>query len=280
MQEIEHIDQPLISINLFLNVLSKVRKVIKDASMSLDLKVTAWLAGFPINNAEFVVGAQRKKRPDFPGSDDHNYSHYVHLERFYEDPLPHEMLDFIGPQMDLGFRLASLSSPRKMVLSLDLTWMLINTFSKSGNKWPSMVDLSGRIRFEGSVALKGVLSGAPYPVFWFDVKPDHMLNTAEDGVNQIVSIPLSSITEYCNRIFEHYSATWLDQPFVCIDEEQDLKQNYRERLKGLRSRLRKYAEKYKREKEDLTKNPPDGKKPSQEEMKHLTTLIIQSSKDA
>jgi hypothetical protein len=253
VQTIEHEDQPFITISLFLEIITKIRATIRSAGPGLDLKITAWLAGFPLNNAEFVLGIDRQ-RPEFPGSDDHYYSHYVYLDRFYQKPEPGEMLDFIGTQMDLGFRLASLATPRKLIISLDLAWILINTFKKDGDLWPNLFELTGRIRFDGTKTLKGVLSGAPYPIFWIDVKPDHLLNSAEDGVEQITPIPLSSVTEYCQQFFEHYSDdSWLSRPFVYNREDslENLPKDYREKLTHLQDRLGKDFKKYETEKSNL-----------------------------
>lgn len=256
IQQVIHEDQPIVTLHLFLKALSRVRRNIRLAGKGLDLKVTAWLAGFPINNAEFVINKDGER--GFPGDDDHNYNHYVQVERFYKDEDSGQILDFIGPQMDLGFRLASLATPRKMVASLDLVWLLTDSFLK-GEPWRNLMNIETRMKFDGTHILKGVLSGAPYPVFWFDVQPDPELNSAEDRVSGLPEIAPPNIIEYCKKYSKHHEFTWLDKPFVCRDENEieNLPSSYQEKLASLRERLQRDHDKYEKEVEMLSSDKTD-----------------------
>lgn len=94
------------------------------------LKGTAWIAGFPITHKEIR--------------------------------LPNGSFDYIGPYIDTGFRLSKFSSRMKMVISVDLAWLLINcrTLLSEQNDLP--------LRFEESECMKGVLGGKPYPIIWIE----------------------------------------------------------------------------------------------------------------
>lgn len=97
---------------------------------ALGLKATAWLAGFPVCNTELTFESDKKTK------------------------------DYIGPSMDIGFRLGKFSSKRRFVISLDLAYMLSRYIGHP------------KIRYEGKRELKGVLDNKPYPVFWIDMEPE------------------------------------------------------------------------------------------------------------
>ena len=156
-------------------VTKEVRKEIIN-SRPLNVKSAAWLAGFPINNSEFVVGVTSDDWPfldqkpfldqqiDFSTS---NYNteiiHHIlpilyRLDRKFfakltkkllklpeekteddtedwtEDDiesyrnfarrLQYKQIDFLGPQMDTGFRIADKSTPKKMMISADVAYIL------------------------------------------------------------------------------------------------------------------------------------------------------------
>jgi len=89
----------------------------------LDYKLTGWLAGFPVINARI------------------NY----------------ELPDFIGPSIDIGFRLSKFSDQRKFVVSVDLALMLV----KHTNHL--------KLFYDGEHTIKGFLSDKPYPIIWVDM---------------------------------------------------------------------------------------------------------------
>lgn len=128
-------------------------------TLRLRLKPRAWLADFPIGNMEFSVPhGELKYRDDT------------------QSPWPEEKPDYFGPAMDVGFRLGSLATSRKFVLSVETVWALVTD---------QTVIQDFRIFMEGRFPLKGVRGGEPYPVFWLDVKKEV---TAEDqwaGLNPL-----------------------------------------------------------------------------------------------
>ena len=68
----------------------------------LRLKGAAWLAGFPVSNVEIEIESINGK-----------------------------MIDFIGPAMDRGFRVAKFSDTRRFVLTPDLALMLIDALDRT-----------------------------------------------------------------------------------------------------------------------------------------------------
>lgn len=99
--------------------------------LPLRLKGTAWLADFAEANIELDI-------PELSSS----------------DVAPH--VDFIGPDLDLGFRVSKFARPASLVLSLDLVELLLDAANVSAVS----------LYLVGQEELKGVMFGRPYPIIW------------------------------------------------------------------------------------------------------------------
>ena len=101
------------------------------ADTPLRLKGTAWLARFPSPNIEIEVPelAQREGTAQ---------------------------TDFLGPDIDLGFRIAKFACPSTVTVSLDLLDVVLRA------KNHELLDFF----LVGRQELKGVLFGRPYPAIW------------------------------------------------------------------------------------------------------------------
>ncbi len=99
--------------------------------LPLRLKGTAWLADFAENNIALEI-------PELSSN----------------DAAPH--LDYIGPDLDLGFRLSKFARPASLVLSLDLVEVLLGA--------ANIADIA--LYLVGREELKGVMYGRPYPIIW------------------------------------------------------------------------------------------------------------------
>jgi len=97
----------------------------------LRLKGTAWLADFGEQNIELDIA-----------------------ELATGDGARH--IDYIGPDVDLGFRLSKYARPSTLVISLDLLEQLLG----AANADALALHLVGRDE------LKGVMFGRPYPIVW------------------------------------------------------------------------------------------------------------------
>jgi len=97
----------------------------------LRLKGTAWLVEFGEQNIELDIA-----------------------ELAAGDGARH--IDYIGPDVDLGFRLSKFARPSSLVVSLDLLEQLL----EAGNADALSLHLVGRDE------LKGVMFGRPYPIVW------------------------------------------------------------------------------------------------------------------
>ncbi|MBF0131417.1 MAG: hypothetical protein HQL75_02365 [Magnetococcales bacterium] len=135
-------------------------------TLRMRLKPRAWLADFPINNMEFSTPHGTLER-----SDDNKM------------PWSLEIPDYFGPAMDVGFRLGSLATSRKFVLSVETVWALV------GEEDETIKDF--RLFMEGRVPLKGVRGGESYPVFWLDLEKEIPDEDAWTGLR-----PFASNTDY------------------------------------------------------------------------------------
>jgi hypothetical protein len=93
---------------------------------NLRAKGSAWLAGFPIRNSEIELSGGTTN------------------------------LDFIGPDIDAGFRLSPHTRPGRLLISMD-TADVLSTCGRENNF---------NYHHVGWAVLKGVHEGKPYPLVW------------------------------------------------------------------------------------------------------------------
>lgn len=165
------------------------------ALKELHLKGAAWLAGFPVGNAEIPM----EVRVDEKSMDGR---------------------DYIGPLIDTGFRVKEYASPRKLVVSVELAYLLV------------CVGTSGlRFFYEGEPALKGILKGKPYPVIWleFDVAAGDDRYQAMAEMNSLRD-ELAGRKHADSHTLKKYLKAWIEEtkpclgkPFIRGDEFDDLR---------------------------------------------------------
>jgi len=109
-----------------------------DSKGLLRFKGTAWVAGFPVANIELCL----------PGS--------VAKDRTIKD--------FLGPSMDLGFRLSKFSSKDKLVISASLAFLIAKPAVEGSGTKKDPPPLC----FGASVEIKGV-RGGKHPLIWYPV---------------------------------------------------------------------------------------------------------------
>ncbi|MGB0696026.1 MAG: hypothetical protein ACPGOY_10290 [Rhodospirillaceae bacterium] len=176
----------------------------------LNLKGTAWLAEFPVNNIELIIGEDIDQK-DIPLRDK-NERYILRLVQKQLGKIRNPVSDFIGPQIDLGFRLAEFASPMKLILSADLVYLLIDTYETQWGK-----EFEPLIYFDGAHPLAGVLSGNPYPIFWVNAMADDPLTSAETKLRGRKAIPKDTLKTYLKEFSKKYTQThsWVILPFFC-----------------------------------------------------------------
>lgn len=107
---------------------------------SIRLKGSAWVASFPIRNKVIEIPS-----PQLYFNDDKKYIPY---------PYPKE--DYLGPEMDIGFRIGKCVAPGFIVVSIELAYLLGSVNSSD----------QFRLGNVGWEQLKGVWGGRHYPIYW------------------------------------------------------------------------------------------------------------------
>lgn len=210
--------QAYICVTAWLQTAQEYRKRIKQHSVELDLKCAAWLAGFPVNNAEVMLDHQAAG--GLVACDNGDYI-FGNLSRLHaaasraqdstSTPDNARIRDFIGPSIDTGFRVRSVASPRRFVLSVDLALVLAHTLDKLPETW-AFGPL--QLYYEGRKDLKGVTNGTPYPIFWVNAVTPDPLMAIEDEIENRTAIPASRVKEFCEQFFEKNKDTHLMRPFI------------------------------------------------------------------
>ena len=86
--------------------------------------------------------------------------------RYYEQYVP----DFIGPDIDIGFRIAEHADRARMLLSSDLA-LLVFKCSKISDKPQQKAycsKIAGKMKIVSFKQLKGVWHDRPYPIIWYE----------------------------------------------------------------------------------------------------------------
>lgn len=211
--DLENQNQAVIAISAFRKAMERCRDAFQEQQETshLDLKGTAWLAGFPVNNVEIVINFIGDDLPSNANKvliGKNNLDYRILSEAGYGKNV---IKDYIGPQIDLGFRLSRLSSPRRLIISADLAALLACTHDDS---WPKTH--APLLYFSGTEPLKGVLSGTPYPVLWCDAQPEDELHKCEDMVRGRTLASKEYIHRYCvafmKKSQKHHP--WMITPFI------------------------------------------------------------------
>jgi hypothetical protein len=139
-------------------------------------------------------------------------------------------MDFIGPSIDTGFRLASKSSPRHFVISIDIAYFLATAHLPASG----VIDVPP-IFYEGKAELKGVLGGKPYPIFWIDTMADQKFAESEDKLLGRAAAHADNIKLFCLEFYKDNSALMF-LPFIFREDESQYGEfpiNYIEALEHL-----------------------------------------------
>jgi hypothetical protein len=149
--------------------------------LPISFKGTAWLAGFPLWNSAIPMQHDNSSVPSY---------------------------DYVGPLIDVGFRLTNMASPRKLVVSADLAWFIARQ-ERSGLKF----------LYDGRVTLKGVLNDRPYPIFWIDcldkdIAPaDHRIGKLEDKMLGVQELTMDEVEEFA-ELFINTLHGEIPRPFI------------------------------------------------------------------
>lgn len=152
------------------NVLNQITKSLdtptKDSAVKVSVKATLWLAEI---DEKINLRKQRIKEEYEAITKDEN-AEIDNEPPFQErniniaiNDIEHNTIDFLGPDIDTGFRLSHCASHNKLTLDARLTWILINLMEN--NQYHNYFKNTAKIvAYE---PLKGVWNEKPYPIIWY-----------------------------------------------------------------------------------------------------------------
>lgn len=207
----------------------KYRIQLREKNPELDLKCTAWLAGFPLGNTEIIFPFGIEPDEAELNTSSQKLAYFDLLDSWYQGKVESKnyVRDYIGPSIDTGFRLATLASPRKMIISVDLALMMASIMPPDKGSRHKF-----EFRYEGRESLKGVLKGKPYPVFWIDMLHDDNLAVCEDTIQGESQVVASKVRDFCLEFYKEHESQ-LIKPFIdgCQDTNfNKAPDNYKEHL--------------------------------------------------
>jgi methylase of polypeptide subunit release factors len=140
-------------------------------SEGLGVRACVWTAGFPLRNKrlQIVQGGIELLADDAGRSDP---------DTGPGGSVPVTVNDYIGRDMDLGFRLAAKAPPGRVICSLDLAEFALAL--------PAPKGLS--VWHVGWSALKGILDSQPYPLLWLEgEQPAKVRHPWDESTNEYSS---------------------------------------------------------------------------------------------
>jgi hypothetical protein len=147
--------------------------ILNDSIDRLRFKGTAWVAGFPVTNIELALPGPAKDQP---------------------------VKDFLGPSIDLGFRLSKFASEDRLIISPSLAHLITSEPPmKEPIAYKDGKENYLRLCFGGLAEVKGVKDGE-HPLIWYSIKetaesklcrvsPGNLLTFLQDGPLKDLSIP-------------------------------------------------------------------------------------------
>ncbi|UWU76472.1 hypothetical protein N2603_42485 [Bradyrhizobium huanghuaihaiense] len=264
--------EALTTLNAWIKTVASYRVRLKEQFKSLDLKTTAWIAGFPVHNAEVIFRSSvQGLREAEDEDDDEVYSNLSLLSEYYkQQPNANLTRDFIGPAIDTGFRLSQLSTTRRLVISVELAFILVHAVRTQPHEYKYD---TARFFFEGRHALKGVFGGLPYPVFWIDMRPSQKLEETEDALNGKLPLNTDAVLAFCQEFIKENGA-YCFTPYIVGNPDpafNRIPDHHQERLSGLKAYWEKEAQKREDEKRSgLEKAEPD----HDEQKQHALSKVL------
>lgn len=205
--------QVIHTLRCWMRAISSIREFVKKDNSRLDVKCTAWLAGFPFRNSEVAVEIG-DDAGDYGSGDGFIESGKILNRKYNGERNVSALIDYIGPSIDIGFRLSQFCSSRKFVISVDVAYILA-----LANPGELVKDPVFSIYYDESHVLKGVLGGLRYPIFWLDVSPNHAIERFEDELTKIAPVNRDRLGEYCNQFYTEFKA-YMFPPFIVSESEQ------------------------------------------------------------
>jgi len=170
----------------------------------ISLKCSMWSAGFPVRNSAVKLA--------------------------YGDRI---VTDFLGPDIDLGFRIGQFADSRRIPVNAELAHLL--RFASTTARSEHTRGILPILLYEQSVSLKGVLGGTPYPIIWIDrfdgkqTPEDKLLGVTRGGNTEAMA---DFLDRFIDRHYPH-----IVKPFIVTDTDPTLSSIPSKLIEDLRQQL-------------------------------------------
>lgn len=194
----------------FKRALNDIRKK-QFENINLDLKATAWTAGFPLKNS--II----KTKIPFDKNMLVDKNNNIEKINTNNNHLLYNLVDYIGPSMDVGFRITKFSSKNKFIIGRSLTILLLE----------SGVTESFKIKFDGNKFIKGIED--LYPIIWIDMQSDES-KTKEDELIGKQLVNTNTLKEYLTSGIDDKNKPYVINDINSISDEY--LESYRKKFKS------------------------------------------------
>lgn len=197
--ELESPSQAHALMYIWLAALERYRATSVEDAQHLDVKSTAWIGLFPAPNSE-IFFRRRNFGPEDQSARDPLIVQAEIRDEWYAYPYGATITrEFVGPSIDTGFRLTAWAAPSRMILSVDLAFLLM------GTQTPGIGQL--RLNLSGCAPLKGVADDQPYPRLWVPVGGRAQGEEERPGRAAPAVTDQRTIRAFCEAIIEqNYSS--------------------------------------------------------------------------
>lgn len=171
------VTQPYWQMRAFASAVAELHKDLqRDFDGALGAKGIVWSAGFPIRNKRVLVD-MTSGTSVYEGDEETTADVSVNM------PTPSSIVDFMGLEMDQGFRLGAHAYPGRLVASPDSAFLAARGYQVAAGVLPSasVQDVAVgqlvsshpefRVLQVGWETLKGVLGEFPVPIIWAEFIP-------------------------------------------------------------------------------------------------------------
>jgi len=234
-QKITDVTAMQVSVSAWRQTVLAMRQTLHEHYNDFDLKSYVWVANFPLINSEVILEIGRDPQCSILPRDQIYKDSFHQLKRWYDEkrlaaqaaqaenrPDPgnrpmrgHFYRDFVGPQIDTGFRLGQHANPKRLLLSIEALYIL------ASQKTPKGIN-SFKFGFDDKHVLNGVIRNEPYPVFSIDMAIEDEMEALE---REFQGRPMPNVDrEKCVAYAKHFfsrSNGVLIRPFIagCRDTE-------------------------------------------------------------
>jgi len=202
--ELSHSELASSYVKAFRKAVLNYRNEIKEnKELPLSLKATAWTAGFPVINSEIKSENLKNKT------------------------------DYLGPHIDIGFRLSKYSDNRKFVISAELA-LLISAYTSEL-----------KFYFDGRIDLKGINLSSGYPLVWIDMYENNDYRKNEDDFLQKKDVNNEKLESYLREFLKKAGDPFFI-PFIRSEKEDKFNiepKNYNEKLEAVKDLYEKLEDK-------------------------------------